>query len=54
VREVRLRPFLIDPLAVTNAEFATFAKATGYATEAERIGWSFVFQAFVAPDLLLR
>jgi formylglycine-generating enzyme required for sulfatase activity len=54
IREVRLRPFLIDPLAVTNAEFATFAKATGYATEAERIGWSFVFQQFVDPDLLLR
>ncbi len=28
---------------VTNAQFATFAAGSGYVTEAERFGWSFVF-----------
>lgn len=49
IREVDLRPFYIDAKAVTNTQFATFVKATGYVTEAERFGWSFVFEGFVAP-----
>ena len=48
-REVNVRPFAIDPLAVTNDWFGEFARATGYRTEAERHGWSLVFAAFV-PD----
>jgi formylglycine-generating enzyme required for sulfatase activity len=43
VREVTVRPFLIDATTVTNARFAAFVKASGYVTEAERFGWSFVF-----------
>ena len=43
VREVTLNPFWIDRYAVTNAAFAAFVRATGYRTEAERFGWSFVF-----------
>ncbi|MEM9418728.1 MAG: formylglycine-generating enzyme family protein [Planctomycetota bacterium] len=43
VREVTLRPFWIDATSVTNAQFAAFVKDTGYTTEAERFGWSFVF-----------
>jgi sulfatase modifying factor 1 len=42
-RRVDLKPFLIDPYAVTNAWFAEFVAATGYRTEAERFGWSLVF-----------
>ena len=49
VREVRLDPFSIDTEAVTNAEFLEFVRATGYTTDAERYGWSFVFQDFIAP-----
>lgn len=49
VREVDVRPFYIDAKAVTNSQFATFVKATGYVTEAERFGWSFVFEAFLTP-----
>jgi formylglycine-generating enzyme len=49
VREVTLRPFAIDAYAVTNERFATFVQATGYKTEAERYGWSFVF-AGLLPD----
>lgn len=47
VREVTVREFYIDAKAVTNAQFASFVKATGYQTDAERFGWSFVFHAFV-------
>ena len=50
-RRVTLRPFRLDRHAVTNRRFADFVAATGYRTEAERFGWSFVFQAFVPPGL---
>jgi formylglycine-generating enzyme required for sulfatase activity len=33
----------MDRAAVTNARFAEFVEATGYVTDAERYGWSFVF-----------
>ncbi len=52
VRRVRVEPFLIDPACVTNAQFATFVKETGYVTEAERIGWSFVFRQFAGRGVL--
>ncbi len=43
VREVTLDPFWMDATAVTNDAFEKFVEATGYQTEAERFGWSFVF-----------
>jgi formylglycine-generating enzyme len=43
VREVRVDPFAIDRFAVSNGRFASFVDASGYLTEAERFGWSFVF-----------
>jgi formylglycine-generating enzyme len=49
VRTVRLSPFLIDRYAVANRQFAAFVKDTGYATDAERFGWSFVFHAHLGP-----
>lgn len=51
VRDVLLRSFWIDRIAVTNAQFATFVKNTGYVTEAERYGWSFVFEGLLPKDL---
>lgn len=50
VRTVHLSPYLIDATAVTNRQFAAFVKATGYVTDAERFGWSFVFHLFVGPE----
>ena len=44
---VTLAPYLLDATAVTNAQFATFVKATGYVTEAEEIGLSAVFHLAV-------
>ncbi len=50
VREVSLRPFLLDATAVSNAHFAGFVEATRYVTDAERIGWSFVFAGLLPDD----
>jgi sulfatase modifying factor 1 len=50
VRKVLLSPFSIDAYPVTNAEFATFIRATRYRTEAEVFGWSFVFWAHIPPQ----
>ncbi|MEU2250445.1 formylglycine-generating enzyme family protein [Streptomyces sp. NPDC019224] len=50
VREVTLSAFGLAATAVTNAEFAAFAEATGYIGEAERFGWSFVFGGFLPDD----
>lgn len=47
LHEVRLRPFRMDETTVTNAQFATFCKATGYVTDAEQIGVSPVFHLAV-------
>ena len=48
-RHVALRPFRIARHAVTNDQFAAFVAATGYVTDAEREGWSFVFDLLVPP-----
>ncbi|WP_328913205.1 MULTISPECIES: formylglycine-generating enzyme family protein [unclassified Streptomyces] len=50
VREVEVGAFHIDATCVTNARFAVFVKATGYRTQAELSGWSYVFGAFVPPS----
>ena len=47
VRRVTINKYCISRTVVTNDQFAAFVSATGYITEAERFGWSFVF------DLLL-
>lgn len=50
IHVVELSRFRIDAVAVNNARFATFVDATGYLTEAERFGWSFVFAGFLPDD----
>jgi len=45
IRPVKLDPFSIDIYPVTNELFGRFVAATGYKTEAEQFGWSFVFWA---------
>lgn len=47
VRAVTLSPFRIDRFPVTNARFGRFIEETGYRTEAEHFGWSFVFWAHI-------
>lgn len=41
--EVSVKSFWMDAREVTVAEFAKFVEATGYETDAERFGWSGVF-----------
>ncbi|MDC0035392.1 formylglycine-generating enzyme family protein [Chloroflexi bacterium] len=48
IQEVKLNPFLMDVTAVTNKNFANFVKETGYRTDAEKFGWSFVFYKFIS------
>jgi sulfatase modifying factor 1 len=43
VRPVQLDSFYVDETPVTNEAFHRFVSVTGYRTEAERFGWSFVF-----------
>ncbi|MYS08346.1 SUMF1/EgtB/PvdO family nonheme iron enzyme, partial [Streptomyces sp. SID6041] len=43
VRTVVVPPFRIAATAVSHHEFRTFVRATGYRTDAERFGYSFVF-----------
>ena len=51
LRERTVAPFRMTPTTVTNRQFAAFAGETGYRTEAERHGWSFVFSgALVHPE----
>lgn len=50
VRHVTVRAFRMDRHCVTNQEFAAFVAATGYVTDSERIGWSFVFHTFLGPS----
>ena len=50
VREVRLRGFWIDAMAVSNERFAALVDDTGHITDAERFEWSFVFAGLLPPD----
>ena len=54
VRRARVKPFHMDRTTVTNAQFAGFVKSSGYKTEAERIGWTYVFHHFVTGRALER
>ncbi|XP_061659965.1 inactive C-alpha-formylglycine-generating enzyme 2 isoform X1 [Syngnathoides biaculeatus] len=49
--EIHLSPFLLDKKPVTNSAFRDFVRDQKYKTEAEKFGWSFVFQDFVSEDV---
>lgn len=50
-RETRIKPFRMGATTVTNAQFQEFVSATGFVTEAERFGWSFVFWSQVPESV---
>jgi formylglycine-generating enzyme required for sulfatase activity len=52
VRAVTLSPFRMDRYPVTNALFSQFTEETGYRSEAEDFGWSFVFWAHIPSSRL--
>ncbi len=46
-RAKKLQPFGISKFAVTVAEFAGFVDETGYRTDADQFGWSYVFSGLL-------
>jgi formylglycine-generating enzyme required for sulfatase activity len=50
VHEVWVDEFLMDACAVSNAQFARFVSATGYRSDAERLGESFVFAGLLGQS----
>jgi formylglycine-generating enzyme required for sulfatase activity len=50
VRQVTVDAFYMDAYPVSNAQFSEFIRASGYRTESERFGWSFVFHKHIAQE----
>ncbi len=50
IHVVEVAPFRLAEHAVSNAEFAAFTAASGWVTDAERYGWSFVFAGELPDD----
>jgi sulfatase modifying factor 1 len=50
VRNVSLSFFAIACHTVSNLQFAEFIRRTGYTTDAERYGWSFVFEGLLPNE----
>jgi len=49
-RKVTIQAFRIARYTVTNEQFRAFIDATGYVTDAERFGWTFVFHLLLPDD----
>ncbi len=47
-----IKTFRITPATITNAQFEVFVRDTGYVTEAELLGWSFVFWLDISTDIM--
>ncbi|XP_044307836.1 formylglycine-generating enzyme isoform X1 [Varanus komodoensis] len=50
-RRVHIHHFYMDRYEVSNAEYEKFVNATGYLTEAERFGDSFVFEGMLSEQV---
>ena len=50
LRRVALDAYEIDVCAVSNERFQAFVNDTGYRTESELLGWSFVFAGLLPDD----
>jgi formylglycine-generating enzyme required for sulfatase activity len=46
-RKVMIKSFYLERYAVSNEQFAKFVEETGYVTDAEKYGWSFVFYSLI-------
>jgi len=51
-RRVILDEFAISAYAVSNSEFDAFVRNTDYVSDAERVGWSFVFKGSIDETVL--
>lgn len=50
VREVFVDDFYMEKHTVTNGEFLQFVEETNYVTDAEKFGWSFVFEHLISEQ----
>lgn len=50
-RVVKIKDFYIDKYEVSNDKFAKFIGATGYVTDAEKFGDSFVFKGLITKEM---
>ncbi|XP_035757292.1 formylglycine-generating enzyme isoform X4 [Egretta garzetta] len=50
-RRVRVNGFYMDQYEVSNEEFERFVNSTGYVTEAEKFGDSFVFEGMLSEEV---
>ncbi|WP_100010004.1 formylglycine-generating enzyme family protein [Lentibacillus sediminis] len=50
IRNIKVNPFYMDTHTVTNKAFQRFIDDTGYLTEAEQYGWSFVFYQLISAE----
>jgi len=51
-RPAKVKPFYMDVDVVTNAQYREFVAMTGYQTEAELFGWSFVLDSLLSEDVI--
>jgi len=51
VQKKAVKSYRISATSISNATFARFVEETGYVTEAESIGWSFVFHSDVSTEV---
>ncbi|MEM9160189.1 MAG: formylglycine-generating enzyme family protein [Verrucomicrobiota bacterium] len=54
VRPVEVGAYYISKTCVSIGEFEEFASDTGYVTDAEKFGWSYVFHILLSKNLLKR
>lgn len=50
-RKVKMSDFFINKYEVSNNEFREFVDDTGYVTESEKFGWSFVFESAIPDEI---
>ena len=50
IRKLSIQPFYLESEAVTNARFREFVAESGYKTDSENFGWSFVFVGLLPED----
>lgn len=50
VRNVTVKPFYLDKYEVSNQNFQSFVEKTGYKTEAENFGDSFIFEMLIPEN----
>lgn len=51
--KIEIASFDVDVTTVTNQDFKDFVESTGYVTESEKYGWSYVFHYFLTTEEIM-